>query len=192
MFKRPFNNQDSTPSQANDLLAEKIRERFGKYGDEVVSLMTELARSSARMSSLFDRLELAPKPDLTAQLDALDRFIVQKGVERFIRRGRHELWREVQKKEQTEREENERDGSQKKLQIARDSQIHEPPRKSSAAVINVPGYSGSERRTGVQDRRSHRDRRCSIRSIKQNKRLGQDRRMHPRGRRKLDLETATG
>lgn len=68
---------------------------------------------------------------------------------------------------------------------ARAAGAQAPVAVPSGPMINVPGYSGPERRSGTE-RRYKADRRAKLDATDRNKRFGGDRRKSPKGRRKED------
>ncbi len=125
MALTPYNPSGESPRRRP--IPPVVESRFSRFGEEVVELIGELARNPSQMAGLFERLDIAPKPDLNAQLDALAYYIAQSGPEAFIRRARIELWKVVQKKEQTRREESAADPLKRRLPTAQD-EIREDPR----------------------------------------------------------------
>ena len=162
-------------------LHEKIRKRFARFGDEVLSIMLGFAFQPKRMPVLIQRLNIRAGGHLDDQFDAVWDFIASHGSGEFLRRVKQKSIKE------------EVEAADVETLVSGDLDInsfedmmgfeHEPdPRiESGSPRVNIV-----ERRSG-KDRRKGNDRRQSIEAIPKNKRFGRDRRQRPKGRRKTDI-----
>lgn len=169
---------DAAIRQQRRKLHDKVRRRFARFGDEVLSIMLGFAFQPKRMPVLMQRLNIRQSGDLEAQLEAVWDMLAQSGSGEFLRKVKQKSTKQDVRAADIDRL------SAGDLDLAAFQELmgftDDPP----VVVIRQPEIV--ERRSG-EDRRLGRDRRNAVDAISKNHRFGRDRRKIRKGRRKIDV-----
>lgn len=161
----------SDPPPLGDLrtaiIKEKVHDRLGEFGKDVVGVAAAYAINPAHMHYLCEGLGIRPAEAIDAQLDALHDYILRNGKRVFISRAQYEL------------------GEKLREMVLSGAPAEGAPQR--LALIDTFGYRGPDRRVAARGRRQDDDRRHAFARVgDKNKRVGRDRRQNPKGRRGSD------
>ena len=168
-MQQPQSVADLLLKQKKKML-DSVRERFARYGDKPCKLIKQAAFQPHGMMRLIERLGLSATPHFDQQLDALSRYLSERGPVAFVKR-----------LEEAAAGSLESVGTPNTKDDAEAPEQNEPAQTTAVAEPEKPlfdaqhNYIGPERRSG-DERRSGVDRRASVETINTNKRYGGDRR----------------
>ncbi len=183
-MKEPWDLEAPVDVIKHEKIAVRVRDRFVRFGPEVISIITRSATEAGGMERLLRLFSIDPDQDFDSQLNALAYLIAQGGEPRFVMRAHYSLWQQSKAGKERVVEEprssfaverpNQRNSAQLENEKASmPAQGHESeaaPGEPDAPQVDTPGYRGPERR------KVRRDRRGGINAIQRNRRFGGDRR----------------
>lgn len=148
-------------------ITDQVRGRFARFGDEVCNVVLTFAIQPKAMMRLLHTIGLRSTGDFEEQLDSIWNYLASAGPRDFMKRVHSEKV-EAQNATEADQKENEAEATNRSAL--------DKGQSAEKNIIEVQGYRGPDRRLGVKDRRTGRDRRYDVASISKNKRFGRDRR----------------
>jgi len=177
-MKQPLEINSASKVGETETLGQKIRARLGRFGPEVTSIVTRSASLPEGLDWLLPQFGLTPAHDVNVSLDSLAYYLAQTGESRFIARAEFALGAKLREAQAVSSSASiapvpeAQPTADAKIETEVIGHKETPPEAIDPSVphINVPGYSGPERR------KNNLDRRAGIQAVSKNHRFGGDRR----------------